>query len=410
VESFPDIREADAAAPGSNDPALRQSLNRLRFAAPLEAEFRQHYEAASVGTRLLLCLMAVLAVALTPVYDALLLHPPAGFVPFSRWVQFGLEIPAILLGVLCALPPLRRLQAAAIIVGCVVTVGGFTAQRVVGGTEHGYHFPLVFVATAIAAVYVMGRLRFAVFTPWAVALTVAAAGIELHTFQGSSASYYNVIALVILLTMLAAGGYVLERTARENWYWQRQLGRMALNDPLTSLPNRRHFDAAFTRLLRAAARERQSVALLLLDVDDFKSYNDHHGHPAGDVCLQRIAHWLQSQMRRPQDFAARIGGEEFVAVWYGAKPEDARRLAEALRVGIKSLAIPHRGRSIGGLVTASGGFVEVMAPEPEEAARSIGKALLREADALLYRAKDTGRDRLVLATAAEAAPADDDRR
>ncbi len=380
--------------PKADDDALRHQLNRLRFAELLEIEFRLDYEQGSLSSRLLLTVISIVAVALTPLYDLLFLHPPQGFVSTSRLIQFGIQIPSLLLGIVCFLPALRRWQPSAIILGALGVAGGLYSQRVIGA-QYGYHVPFDFAATVIAAAYTLGRLRFYVFLPWAVLIWLGISSIEVLIFGATSASWYNCLSLTIMFSLLSSGGYVLERIARENWYHRRQLSMLALHDPLTGLPNRRHFDNTLTQLLRAAARARGNVALMLIDIDDFKSYNDRHGHPAGDACLQRIGVYLNSQMRRPQDFCARIGGEEFVAVWYDAKPADAHRMAEQLRTGIGGLGIAHASRHGAQVVTASGGFVQVIAPHPEHAAHSIGKQMVRRADDLLYKAKDGGRDRLV---------------
>ncbi|MES2883919.1 MAG: GGDEF domain-containing protein [Pseudomonadota bacterium] len=384
-------KTADIAA---SENSLRTRLNRLRFEPELEAEFRKDYEQNSLGSRLSLLLLSILAVALTPLYDLLFLNPPAGFVEPARLIQFGIEIPGLLLGLVCCLPPFRRWLTMAVIVGALTTSGGLMAQRVLGAS-FDYVVPFDFAAITVAAIYTLGRVRFDVFFPWAALIVVAASAAEIHTFGPGSESLYNCLSLLIMFALLSTGGYLLERTARENWFRRRQLSLLALHDPLTGLPNRRHFDNTVLQLVRAAARERGNVALMLIDIDDFKSYNDRYGHPAGDACLRRIGQWLDTQMRRPHDFCARIGGEEFVAIWSNAKPADARRLAEQLRAGISRLGIANESRGEGRVVTASGGFVEVIAPHPEEAAPSIAKLLIRRADDLLYRAKDAGRDRLI---------------
>lgn len=389
---MPDI-EAKTSLHTLSEMALRVSLNRLRFKEPLEAEFRVDYERSSVGPRLALILISIIAVLLTPLYDATFLNPPAAFVPLGRIVQFGIEIPGLMIALLCYLPALRRFQPAAMVLGALAVSGGLLAQRVIGA-QHGFVVPFDFAAITIAGLYTLGRLRFYLFFPWAILILAAASAAEIHTFGAVSESFYNCLSLTIMFAILSTAGYLLERTARENWYHRRQLSMLALHDPLTGLPNRRHFDNTLLQLLRGAARERGNVALMVLDIDDFKSYNDRYGHPAGDACLRRIGEWLSSQMRRPNDFCARIGGEEFVAVWSNANPSDARRLAEDLRAGIALLGIPHEGGSNGGVVTASGGFVDVMAPHPVEAARSIGKLMVRRADDLLYKAKGAGRDQL----------------
>lgn len=375
------------------DAELTQALNRLAFAAPVEQEFRQEYEAGSRSSRLVLLVLSIVTVALTPLYDLWFLHPPPGFIGISRWLQFGLQVPGLLVALAGLWTPLRQHAVSLMIFGALCTSGGLLAQRVIGA-DYGYAVPFNFAMISIAAVYTLARIRFRVWLPWALAIVIGASAAEVLTFGARSESLYNCLSLLIMFAMLTAGGYLLERTARENWYRRRQLSMLALHDPLTGLPNRRHFDRTLVQAIRAAARERGNVALMLLDIDEFKAYNDHYGHPAGDACLRRVGEWLDSQMRRPHDFAARIGGEEFVAVWSNARPADARRLAAALRDGITRLGIPHEGRGPGQVVTASGGFVEVSAPEPVEAASSIAKLLIRRADDLLYQAKSAGRNGL----------------
>jgi len=375
------------------DAELTRALNRLEFAAPVENSFREEYEASSLSSRLILFALSIVAVALTPLYDLWFLHPPQGFVSVSRWLQFGLQIPGLLVALAGCWTPLRRFAVPLTIVGALCVTGGLFTQRVIGA-DYGYAVPFNFAMITIAAVYSLARIRFIIWFPWALTIVVGACAAELITFGASSEPFYNCLSLVIMFFMLSAGGYLLERTARENWYRRRQLSMMALHDPLTGLPNRRHFDHMLVQLIRSAARERGSVALMLIDIDEFKAYNDHYGHPAGDACLRRIGEWLGSQMRRPHDFCARIGGEEFVAVWSNAKPADARRLAAALRDGITKLTLPHEGLGAGQVVTASGGFVEISSPEPVNAANGIAKLLIRRADDLLYKAKSAGRNGL----------------
>lgn len=386
------LRESPGLA-AATDAELVPALNRLAFAPPLEKEFRQEYEAGSRSSRLILFALAIVAVALTPLYDRWFLHPPAEFLETSRWLQFGVQIPGLLIALAGCWGPLQRFAVPFTIIGALAVSGGLIAQRVIGA-EVGFAVPFNFAMVTIAAVYSLARIRFVLWFTWSLVIVVVACAVELLCFGARSESFYNCLSLVILFPMLSAGGYLLERTARENWYRRRQLSMLALHDPLTGLPNRRHFDQMLVQLIRSAARERGSVALMLLDIDQFKAYNDHYGHPAGDACLRRIGEWLNSQMRRPHDFAARIGGEEFVAVWSNAKPADAQRLAAALRNGIARLGIAHEGRGPGSVVTASGGFVAVSAPEPVHAASSIAKLLIRRADDLLYKAKGAGRDGL----------------
>lgn len=371
---------------------LRRALRRLRFEPLLEAAFRDEYERGGLIPRAILCALAAVLVALTPLYDLLLLHPPESFVPLARRLQFGVQVPALLIALVATLTRLRRFSPAATVFAALCTGGGLFAQRIIGA-EHGFAVPFDFVSISVAAVYFLARLRFALFFPFALLLMLAVTVAELHTFGATSAALYNCLSLWMMFALASTGGWIIERNARENWYQRRQLAEQALHDPLTGLPNRRQFDERLLQLLRQAAREKGDVALLLLDLDDFKSYNDRYGHPAGDACLQHIADWLAGQMQRPHDFCARLGGEEFAAVWFNAGRGSAVALADELRAGVAALGIS-KGN---GVVTASGGFAEVVAPNPEHAMRGVARELIKRADDLLYKAKDAGRDRLYTA-------------
>ena len=129
----------------------------------------------------------------------------------------------------------------------------------------------------------------------------------------------------------------------------------------------------------------------MLDVDQFKGYNDHYGHLAGDDCLLQIANILKNTTRRPSDLAARYGGEEFVIITAHCDAEDAMTLAEVLRQKLEELGIAH-ALSSAGVVTASFG-VAVFVPDELNGATQ----LIQMADKALYRAKEGGRNRVELA-------------
>jgi two-component system chemotaxis family response regulator WspR len=160
-------------------------------------------------------------------------------------------------------------------------------------------------------------------------------------------------------------------------------------DALTGLANRRHFDETFDLEWRRAARFASSIALVMVDVDHFKGYNDRYGHPAGDVCLRQVAGALADTVLRPGDLAARYGGEEFVLVLPSTDEAGAVTVAEACRARVRGLAIEHGGSSVANVVTISLG---VAAARPDAA--HAPEELLVRADAALYTAKRT-RDRVV---------------
>jgi diguanylate cyclase (GGDEF)-like protein len=169
-----------------------------------------------------------------------------------------------------------------------------------------------------------------------------------------------------------------------------RLSDLAATDGLTGIANKRQFDEQMDSEWRRACRIGEPVALIALDVDHFKKFNDHYGHLAGDECLQRVATILKRACRRPGDIAARTGGEEFSVLLPGAHIEDAVAIAESIRLAIKTIRIPHDDSETG-YVTASVG-VASFTPRPEQSAA----ALLNAADEALYRAKRAGRNRVVM--------------
>lgn len=360
-----------------------------------EAAFRKDYEESARRPRLILLAMGAALIAVTPFYDRFLLHIPEAFVGLSRLLQFGLQIPPILLALWCTWhAPLRRWSAPTTVLAMMLVGTGLSLQHVLGHT-YEFHVPHEFVALTVAAVCMLGRLRLGYLMPWAGLLILSASITQLYGLDFSSAAFYNVIAIWMMFLLAATSAYLLEMSARENWRQRRMLEMQAALDALTSLPNRRHFDRMLVQLLRQAARERKNVALMLLDVDHFKAYNDHYGHPAGDECLRQIARWLALSMRRPQDFCARIGGEEFAAVWFDARMDAAPMLAAKLRAGITALGIEHAGVGKRRVVSASAGFIQVVSSGTEDAATALAADMMDQADRALYEAKRAGRDRMV---------------
>jgi diguanylate cyclase (GGDEF)-like protein len=163
-------------------------------------------------------------------------------------------------------------------------------------------------------------------------------------------------------------------------------------DGLTKIPNRRAFDERFDLEWRRSERSAQTLALLLVDVDFFKGYNDTYGHMAGDECLCKIATALYESVNRAGDFVARYGGEEFVALLPVNDPDDMPTIAERLRANIEALAIPHGASTASDCVTISIGGAQFI-PNPE----ADPKAILELADKQLYLAKSSGRNQIKLA-------------
>lgn len=173
-----------------------------------------------------------------------------------------------------------------------------------------------------------------------------------------------------------------------------RLHQLAYIDGLTGVPNRRRFDETLETEWRRCQRSNKPLSVLMVDIDHFKAYNDHYGHLAGDECLQAVAAALHAAANRGQDLVARYGGEEFVCLFPECDAEGALHKAEVLLQAIRALQIPHAQSLVQPLVqpilTVSIG-VATCIPSLETSADH----LLAHADANLYRAKQSGRNRVV---------------
>jgi diguanylate cyclase (GGDEF)-like protein len=173
---------------------------------------------------------------------------------------------------------------------------------------------------------------------------------------------------------------------------QTALQNLAAHDGLTGIANRRAFDERLGTEWLRAARDRQSISLLLLDVDFFKRYNDAYGHQQGDECLRKVAEVMAGAVFRAADLSARYGGEEFVVLMPNTSARGAMAVAERVRGRIAGLGLPHAESDVADHVTASIG-VATMYPAPGDLAADLVAA----ADSALYAAKYAGRNRVAVA-------------
>lgn len=206
-------------------------------------------------------------------------------------------------------------------------------------------------------------------------------------------------AVTALITLVA--NYTLEREDRlsylqglRNRMQETQLSEMvdqlrelSHRDALTGLANRRALDAQLEELCGTNT----PIAVILVDIDAFKAFNDTYGHQIGDECLRRVAAMMRASLRRTSDRIARIGGEEFVLVLPRTSLQEARITAERMRQAVRELRIPHVSSPAGRVVTISAGV-------SASAACTSPANLIAEADRALYRAKSHGRNRVEVAT------------
>ena len=168
-----------------------------------------------------------------------------------------------------------------------------------------------------------------------------------------------------------------------------ELKNLSSHDALTGLANRRRLNDVLDREFRRASRGKRPIAVVMIDIDLFKPFNDVYGHPAGDKCLIDVARTMRELINRSTDLVARYGGEEFIVVLPDTDLDGAVAVARELRLGVHQLGIAHDSSSHGGVVTISQGVAAVV-PAVTESFES----LITKADVALYAAKRAGRNRI----------------
>lgn len=171
----------------------------------------------------------------------------------------------------------------------------------------------------------------------------------------------------------------------------KNLKELSIIDPLTQVYNRRYFNTIGDKELKKAVREKRRFCFFMLDVDCFKLYNDTYGHQKGDDVLKGVGECLKTTMKRPEDYIFRLGGEEFGGIIADSDPSIAERMCSQLLKNIEALKIEHEKNTASDYVTASLGVVTLIPSQNAEI-----KTLVKEADDLLYQAKEEGRNKIRL--------------
>ena len=167
------------------------------------------------------------------------------------------------------------------------------------------------------------------------------------------------------------------------------LQTLSVTDVLTQIANRRYFEEFFEQEWRRSLRNTAPLSVILIDIDQFKLFNDTYGHQRGDDCLKKVAQVLKETVKRPRDLIARYGGEEFIGILPDTPKLGAIKVAESIGYGVGALGIAHSASTVSDTVTVSLG-ISTCIPKPE----SSPSALIAEADQALYLAKHEGRNRL----------------
>ncbi len=232
----------------------------------------------------------------------------------------------------------------------------------------------------------------------------AAYGVILYldSLETGTISEGRLLGITVLLIMAVFYGATTETVRRERQKKdnlleqintlkriEQELRAQSGQDWLTGLTNRRRFDETFQKEWARARREETSLAILMIDIDHFKLFNDTYGHQAGDECLKLVASAIGGTIHRPGDLPARYGGEEFVVALPNTDAKGAAQVGEAMRAKVEGLKIPHAASKTAAHVTLSVGAAAVV---PSQDAES--PSLIAAADQALYRAKHEGRNRV----------------
>ena len=273
--------------------------------------------------------------------------------------------------------------------GSIIAVGAAFSLVNIGG--HGLGIELRYDALVLVTVftYFLGGLA----SVFACATGLSLLG--LHIFLSSfielpleHLAYQSLFLLAVnAVGMLSAN--MTEQSVREAFWRYQTMTQLSELDALTQLLNRRGFDRRYAELWERAQRERRSLALAFIDLDYFKSVNDHYGHEAGDDALKKVAEVLKDAEPRPT-LIARLGGDEFIAVWYHLARPAAERVIARLTHAVEELQVRNEGAA-GGVLTISIGL-SVCHPD----LTALAGDCMRRADQALYEAKQAGRNRFAV--------------
>lgn len=384
--------EVDSSAPI----VLAKGYRWLRFPEPLEKEFRQDHRANAHR----LVRMSVIVALITSLGFALIDHRVINAVNATPdIVRFGLQFPIILI---CLLATSRRFYLRwyefAIGIGAPLFGLGTVIMASYAMPQHTALVGARLLLVAFFCYFMLGlRMRQALACNSLIMLFLVAA--QLGGWLHTSIGVYLTFALLCANIIGSVGLYALEYASRTAFLERLSLEELAARDGLTRLLNRQTFELRAQTLWRTAATLHHSCAVVMIDVDYFKRYNDHYGHQAGDHCLRRIAAAVSSAIgSRHDELIARYGGEEIIALLVDRSDEEVEAIARNIVTHVYDENLPHEASIVYDKVSVSVGATLQYLPTT-----TSFKSLVNVADKALYLAKHQGRNRCVMLPA----PTDD---
>lgn len=383
-------------------------LSRARkpsFDIETEKRFRDDFADSNVASARLIIGQLLLVFLLAGYLDVVLLGELATLMVFLRYSVFT---PIILLLFAFSFTPWfkKYMQLTfcltVVVVSCYVSLFTLLNDEIVAML----YFSGVILMIFVSFVYVPILFNYALIMSMFV-FSMSLLGLVFNESLGAPVMQSSIALLVASILLALAACYGNERSARLNFHYKEMLHlekdsleesnvhfkNLAIHDGLTGIANRRAFDDRLLDEWQRALRSESNLAILLIDVDFFKPFNDFYGHQVGDDCLQKIAQTLDKTVGRVGDFVARYGGEEFVIILPNADNEQAKDFAEKVRLSIANLKIPHEKSSVEKVVTLSIGVASVI---PGSLDFEEADILLRDADRALYQAKSSGRNRVIV--------------
>jgi diguanylate cyclase (GGDEF)-like protein len=359
---------------------------RLKFSSELETEYRfsrRDTDRRWARMSLFVALSTVLGFALI---DHWVLPGPR--IGHSDLVRFGLQLPMVLVMLVLTgekyfdrwYQPCIQIAAPLFGLGTVIMATQASPEQL----------PLISARLLLAAFFFYFMLSLSL----AAAIRTNAILLGAYAIVGVIGAVQPHVATYQLWTLFCAnligacGCYALERANRMAFLDRRRLAHVAMHDGLTGLLNRAALEDQVHKLWQQAARDKTAISVLLIDIDHFKAFNDRYGHQAGDKCLRDIASAVgRAARRRPLDLVARYGGEELIAVLFGAEREHAEAVARAVLDSVRELRIPHVASLTRPYVTASVGAATLGVGSDYSHDLAV-----QMADRALYSAKECGRD------------------
>lgn len=376
---------------------------RLKFSPVVETRFEADTKKRRERSLVFAGLIALL------IYDLFLfndyaIRPEAFFE--AAWLRLGVMTPYGLLTLWLIekgpSPVIREnLAASAIIVAMFLACTIFYISESRFPTLDAFSFGLVLL---VGNIFYSMRFSYAVGSSLICMVFVFVAVMAYQDIELEEKSFaLMMMTSIAIFTLLA--NYRLESSERQSYLLllretlrngvalkdNQTLTQISFTDPLTQLANRRQLDETLPLRWEEALACGGTLGLLMIDVDNFKAYNDHYGHPQGDECLRRVAEVMQHQIRKDADLIVRFGGEEFVVLLPGASSSIAAQAAERIRRSVESLALPNEGTEYS-IITVS---VGIAVCQPSKTMPTC--ELLSNADSALYEAKRAGRNRSVVA-------------